>query len=146
MESSQLERNSHCRIRYIHDIGDEPRYGSRKRIKQNQDPHNAEYIEDEMRQSSPPGLRIASQGGQISGNRRTDVFTQHKRDSQMIINPSVSTHNQRDSHRRGRSLHDHCQDSSDEQKQDDGQEPHVSIILYKGKHLRIGPKIRCIGF
>ena len=79
MESSQFKGNSHRRIGNAHYMRDEPGNGICERIKQNQYPDNAEYIENKVRQSRPSGLCITCQSRQVGCNRCTDIFTQYER-------------------------------------------------------------------
>ena len=145
MESGQFEGYCYRGIGNAHYIRDEPRNGIGERIEQNQHPDHTEYIKGKMCQSRPSGLRITGQSRQVGRNRCSYIFTQYECHTQLVVDPAVGTHNQRNGHRCSWSLHDHGQDSPDKQEQD-REKSHIGIILHEGKHLRIGSEIRSIGF
>ena len=109
MESRQLEWNGNGGIVSTHYIFHKPRYSLRKRHKQAQYPYNTEDIERQMRQRSPPCLRIGGKRRKIGRYGRTDILTEHKRRSQFKTNPAIGTHNKSYRHCRRGSLHNHGQ-------------------------------------
>ena len=146
MESSQLEGDGQFRIRHMHHVLYKPRDSIGKGIEQNQHPDHTKHVEGQVSQGRPSRLCITRQSGQIGRNGRTDIFTQHQGNTQMVIDPTIRTHNQGNGHCCGRSLHNHGQYGTNEQEENDGKETHVRIILDKRQHIGIGSQVGRIGF
>ena len=69
-----------------------------------------------MSQRSPPGLRIGSQCGKVSGYSGTNILAKYQRSPQLKTNPTIGTHNQSNSHRCSRCLYNHGKNCTDDNK------------------------------
>ena len=98
-----------------------------------------------MSHGRPSCLGVSRQCGKIGCNGGSNVLAQHQCRSQLKTDPAVGAHNQGDSHRRRRRLHNHRQYRANEDEQQDGKESHVRIILHKSQHVGILLQVGSIG-
>ena len=69
-----------------------------KRMEEDQNPDDTEYIEEHMSQCSPASLCIGRQGSQITGNSGSYILTKHQGNTLIDRQGTTATENHRDGH------------------------------------------------
>ena len=129
----------------IHKVGNNPVNHAQERFEQQQYPDHTEDIEHQVSHRCPAGLCVGRKRCQIGRNGCSDILSQYQCRTQFKTDPAIGTHDQRNSHRSGRSLYNHGQNGTDQNEKQDGEISHIRIVLDKSQHIRICTQVGCIG-
>ena len=129
----------------MHHIVDHPSHGVTEGIEKDKHHDNSKYIEEHVCQSGPACLGVCGERSHECRDGGTDVLT-HGKCCRLFEAETRNLHveqHERDGHGSGRSLHQHCDQSTDNDKKDNGKKASIFNVCKHSCHKRTDFKTLC---